>query len=101
MLATLAPGVGRSGGPLRADVLANAGIFAVFFLHGMGLSTEKLRAGVARWKLHVVVQVLTFMVFPLLWLVLRAAVGDAIPPTSCSASSTSARSPRRSPRRWR
>jgi sodium/bile acid cotransporter 7 len=80
VLATLAPGIGRSGGPLRADLVANAGIFAVFFLHGVGLSTEKLRSGLARWKLHVVVQTFTFVVFPLLWLGLRAAAGDAIPP---------------------
>jgi sodium/bile acid cotransporter 7 len=56
------------------------GIFAVFFLHGVGLSTEKLKAGMSRWKLHAVVQVFTFVVFPLLWLVLRATAGDLVPP---------------------
>jgi sodium/bile acid cotransporter 7 len=80
ILASVAPGIGRSGGPLRADALADVGIFVVFFLHGVGLSTEKLRAGVSRWKLHALVQTFTFVVFPLLWLVLRAAVGDLVPP---------------------
>jgi sodium/bile acid cotransporter 7 len=79
-LASLAPAIGRSGGPLRADAVADAGIFAVFFLHGIGLSTEKLRSGISRWRLHAVVQVFTFAVFPLLFVLLRAAVGDAIPP---------------------
>jgi solute carrier family 10 (sodium/bile acid cotransporter), member 7 len=79
-LATLAPEIGRSGGALRADLAADVGIFAVFFLHGIGLSTEKLKAGVSRWRLHATVQVFTFCVFPLLWLAFRAALGRAIPP---------------------
>ena len=68
-----------AGHPAHANVVADVGIFAVFFLHGVGLSTEKLRAGMSRWKLHVVVQAFTFVVFPLLWLVLRVAAGDLIP----------------------
>jgi sodium/bile acid cotransporter 7 len=80
LLASLAPGVGRSGGPLRADKLADVGIFAVFFLHGLGLSTERLVAGLSRWKLHLTVQTFTFCVFPLLWLVFRALAGGVVPP---------------------
>ncbi|HET7754966.1 MAG TPA: bile acid:sodium symporter family protein [Anaeromyxobacteraceae bacterium] len=80
VLATIAPGIGRSGGPLRADVLGDVGIFAVFFLHGIGLSTEKLKEGVSRWRLHLVVQAFTFIVFPLLWLAFRAAAGGLVPP---------------------
>ena len=78
-LATLASELGRSGGTLHADVAGNVGIFAVFFLHGIGLSTEKLRAGLARWKLHATVQVFTFCVFPVLWLAFRAALHGSIP----------------------
>jgi sodium/bile acid cotransporter 7 len=80
VLATLAPEIGRSGGPLRADVAANVGIFSVFFLHGVGLSTERLRAGVTRWKLHLLVQAFTFGVFPLLFLGFRAAARGVVPP---------------------
>jgi sodium/bile acid cotransporter 7 len=80
VLASIAPEIGRSGGPLRADILANVGIFAVFFLHGIGLSTDKLRAGLSRWKLHLLVQAFTFVVFPLLFLVFRAALGGHLPP---------------------
>lgn len=80
VLATIAPGVGRSGGPLHGEVVANAGIFVVFFLHGADLSIERLRAGVSRWRLHVLVQTFTFGVFPLLWVPLRLAAGRAVPP---------------------
>jgi solute carrier family 10 (sodium/bile acid cotransporter), member 7 len=79
-LATLASDLGRSGGPLHADVAGDVGIFAVFFLHGIGLSTEKLRAGFSRWKLHATIQVFTFFVFPLLWLAFRAGVRSWMPP---------------------
>jgi sodium/bile acid cotransporter 7 len=79
-LATLTPELGRSGGPLHADVAADVGIFVVFLLHGIGLSTARLRAGVSRWRLHVTVQTFTFVVFPLLWLPFRAAAGGIVPP---------------------
>jgi solute carrier family 10 (sodium/bile acid cotransporter), member 7 len=78
-LASVAPGSGRGSGPLRADAVANAGIFVVFFLHGVALSTERLRAGLSSWRLHLVVQGFTFGVFPLLFLLLRAAFGRWIP----------------------
>jgi sodium/bile acid cotransporter 7 len=79
-LAALFPGVGRSGGPLHMDVVADAGIFLVFLLHGLGLSPQAMRAGVSRWRLHVLVQLSTFALFPLLWLALTAAAGPWLPP---------------------
>lgn len=79
-LATVSPELGRSGGPLHADLVTDAGIFAVFLLHGIGLSPERLRAGAARWRLHLFIQTFTFVVFPLLGLALRAAVGARLPP---------------------
>jgi solute carrier family 10 (sodium/bile acid cotransporter), member 7 len=78
-LATVAPDLGRSGGPLRADHLAYVGVVAVFFLNGVGLSTERLLHGLSRWRLHVVVQAFTFVVFPLLWLAFRGVAGGVVP----------------------
>lgn len=79
-LATLAPELGRSGGPLRADRVAEVGIFAVFFLHGVGLTPDKLRAGAGRWKVHVFVQAFTFLVFPLLGALLGLVARPLVPP---------------------
>ncbi len=79
VLAALFPGVGRTGGPLHAEVLADVGIFLVFFLHGLGLSTERMKAGLTRWRLHLLVQAFTFGVFPLLWLLLDALAGRWLP----------------------
>ncbi len=78
-LATLFPEVGRTGGTIHADQLSDYGIFAVFFFHGLGLSTEQMWSGMSRWKLHLVVQLLTFGLFPLLWLGLNATLGGLIP----------------------
>lgn len=80
VLASLVPDLGRSGGLLHVDALADYGIAAVFFLHGMGIPSEKLRAGLARWPLHIMVQSYTFLVFPLLGLVLHFTVGHWLPP---------------------
>ena len=69
-LASAFPEVGRSGGPAHGDVLADAGIFWIFLVHGIALSPGHVRAGVARWQLHVFVQLTTFAVFPLAGLLL-------------------------------
>jgi sodium/bile acid cotransporter 7 len=44
-VASVAPHVGRSGGLLRLDAVADWGVVAVFFLHGVGLSTDAASAG--------------------------------------------------------
>ncbi|WP_243366480.1 bile acid:sodium symporter family protein [Fundidesulfovibrio soli] len=80
VLATLFPWIGKTGGAIHADKLADWGICSVFLLHGLGLSTEKMWAGMSRWKLHLTVQLMTFAMFPLLWLALDAAFGTLLPP---------------------
>ncbi|NOK03365.1 MULTISPECIES: bile acid:sodium symporter family protein [Myxococcus] len=79
ILAALFPEFGASGGPMHADVVADVGIFAVFLLHGLGLPAAQLRAGVVTWRVHVVVQAFTFVVFPLLWWLGDVLVGRWMP----------------------
>lgn len=78
--ASVAPDLGRSGGLLRIDRISDWGIFAIFFLHGISLSTEKLKQGLARWPVHMVVQVFTFVVFPLVGVALTLTAGRWMPP---------------------
>lgn len=73
VVASIAPDLARSGGVLHIDSLSDWGIFVIFFLHGVGLSTERLKQGLARWPVHLVVQVFTFVVFPIIGVIL--AVG--------------------------
>lgn len=79
ILASLFPGFGAAGGAMHADVVSDAGIFAVFLLHGLALSTRSLRQGMARWKLHLLVQTLTFVAFPLLFIPFKAVFGGIVP----------------------
>ena len=57
------------------DRVAGWGVFAIFFLHGIGLSTEKLRQGLARWPVHLIVQLFTFVIFPAVWVAVNATLG--------------------------
>jgi sodium/bile acid cotransporter 7 len=68
VLAFVWPKPGAHGGFLHPDVINKVGIALVFFLNGMGLSMASLREGVSRWRVHLLVQISTFLVFPLLGL---------------------------------
>ena len=70
VLACLFPLAGSSHGPLHLGRLTQLGIALVFFLHGSELSAAALRAGAANWRLHLFVQLSTYVLFPLLGLVL-------------------------------
>jgi sodium/bile acid cotransporter 7 len=66
LVASLLPARGAAA-PLF-DALADAGIVLLFFLHGAKLSREAIVAGAGHWRLHLVVLLATFALFPLLGL---------------------------------
>lgn len=80
LLASVAPQWGRTGGWLHIERYTDAGIFALFFLHGINISTESLRQGASRWPLHLLIQSCTYLFFPLWWLALRVSVGRWVSP---------------------
>jgi len=65
LLAFLWPEPGATGGPLRIEWVTSYGIAMVFFLYGLTLAPERMRAGFMRWPVHVVVQLCTFVLFPI------------------------------------
>ena len=68
------PEPGARGGFLQPELLTKAGIALVFFLNGMGLSLASLRDGALRWRVHLLIQLATFLIFPVLgWLLLQVA----------------------------
>lgn len=79
ILACLFPTPGAKGGFLHPEILVKVGVALIFFLHGVALSFDKLKAGTLRWPLHLIVQLGTFLVFPLLGLVLLAVFGRFLP----------------------
>ncbi len=72
-LAWLFPEPGAHGGWMHPEVLTKAGVALIFFLHGVSLSFAAMRQGAMNWKLHLVVQVSVFVLFPLLGLLLLPA----------------------------
>ena len=42
------------------------GISGIFFFYGLKLSPEKMKEGLSNWKLHILVQLCTFILFPLI-----------------------------------
>ncbi len=80
VLAWAVPGPGAHGGWLHPEALAKAGVAVVFFLHGVGLSSGALRAGVLNWRLHALVQTVTSLVFPLIGFGLSAALDGHVVP---------------------
>ncbi|SEL44222.1 solute carrier family 10 (sodium/bile acid cotransporter), member 7 [Roseateles sp. YR242] len=67
LLASILPDLGRSGGWLRLEIVSNWGVALVFFLTGLGLSAAALRDGALKWRVHLLVQLSTYLLFPLLW----------------------------------
>jgi len=75
-LAFLWPAPGAKGGFLYPELLNKIGIALVFFLNGLGLSLASLKDGALRWKVHLLIQSSTFLIFPVLgWLLLKASGG--------------------------
>jgi SBF-like CPA transporter family (DUF4137)/Chorismate mutase type II len=50
-----------------------------FFLHGANLSREALKSGASNWRLHLFVQASTFILFPLLGLLIFKRSGGLLP----------------------
>ncbi|RYY19698.1 MAG: bile acid:sodium symporter, partial [Chitinophagaceae bacterium] len=50
---------------------AGYGVSLIFFFYGLRLDPAKLKAGLRHWKLHLVVQLSTFVLFPLIILSTR------------------------------
>jgi len=63
-LASLVPA--RGGAATVADWATNAAVALLFFLHGAQLSPQAALAGARHWRLHAVVLLSTFTLFPLI-----------------------------------
>jgi sodium/bile acid cotransporter 7 len=79
ILASLFPRFGATGGTMHADIASNAGIFMIFLFHGMDISPQAMKNGLARWKLHLTVQTTTFVIFPLLFFAFKYAFSGIVP----------------------
>lgn len=78
VLAWAFPEPGASGGWMQPELVTKAGVALIFFLHGLTLSFAALRAGALNWRLHLLVQSCTFVLFPLIGLGLNGALSGRI-----------------------
>lgn len=77
ILAYYFPEPGLMQEPISLEEIANYGVSGIFFFYGLKLSTDKLKQGLANWKMHIVIQLTTFLLFPLLALMLKPLFADS------------------------
>jgi sodium/bile acid cotransporter 7 len=62
------------------EIITTAAIALLFFFHGAKLSREAVIAGATHWRLHLTVLACTFVMFPLLGLILQPVLQPLITP---------------------
>jgi len=77
-LASLLPASGAVGAFFEKATVAVVAL--LFFMHGAKLSREAVIAGIGHWRLHLLVVASTFMLFPVLGLVLRPVLQPLVTP---------------------
>ncbi|NEV94722.1 bile acid:sodium symporter [Psychroflexus sp. YR1-1] len=60
------PMFGEEEHGIPLDRIASIGISLIFFFYGLKLSLRQLVSGLKNWKLHLLIQLSTFLIFPLL-----------------------------------
>ena len=76
-LAWIRPSIGVGEGPFSLERIAVYGVSVIFFFYGLSLDPQKLKAGLSNWRMHVIVQCTTFIVFPLLALCFKPLFNSA------------------------
>ena len=71
ILAYLFPNIGTITKPVDIQKLTGYGITIIFFFYGLKLSPKKFTQGLGNWKMHVIIQLATFILFPILLICLK------------------------------
>jgi solute carrier family 10 (sodium/bile acid cotransporter), member 7 len=71
----------RGAAALVVDHLTDFAIALLFLLHGAKLSREAVMAAASHWRLHVLVLLITFVVFPLFGLAFKPLLSPLVTPT--------------------
>ena len=69
IIATLLPAHGQ--GEVVVDWSSKLAIGLLFFLHGARLSRQAIYQGIMHWRIHIVIFGITFVVFPLIGILLK------------------------------
>lgn len=71
VLGRFIPEPGLASGIFTLKTFAEAGISAIFLLYGLSLSLPVLWKGLVHWRLHLIIQATTFLIFPAIVLTLK------------------------------
>ncbi|WP_153800347.1 bile acid:sodium symporter family protein [Foetidibacter luteolus] len=71
LLAWLVPYPGTKQSPFHLDEIAGVGVSIIFLLYGIQLGPEKLKSGLTNMRLHLLVHLSTFVLFPLVIILLK------------------------------
>ncbi len=70
-LAYVYPEAGITTKPISLDQIGTYGLSVIFFFYGLKLKPRQLLAQLSNWKMHLVIQLSTFVLFPIVALLLR------------------------------
>src|SRR5690606_5088234 len=76
LLSLLFPEWGMEESMFPFDAVTYYGVAVIFFFYGIKLSPESLKLGLSNWKLHLLIQATTFVIFPVLILLLYVSFGE-------------------------
>ncbi|WP_304142384.1 bile acid:sodium symporter family protein [Mesoflavibacter zeaxanthinifaciens] len=60
------PDLGKGESAQVLNTLSSIGISLIFFFYGLKLSPQQIKIGLKNWKLHLLIQATTFILFPLI-----------------------------------
>ena len=66
LVAKLFPQPANYEGPITLDLICEIGIVLVFLFYGIKINPNRLKEDLGNWKLHLLVQFSTFVLFPLI-----------------------------------
>ncbi|MCH4554061.1 bile acid:sodium symporter family protein [Aestuariibaculum lutulentum] len=73
-LAYFFPQLGSKDSNVPLDLIGSIGISLIFFFYGLKLSPEKIKHGLKNWKLHILIQLTTFLLFPILIILFKGFI---------------------------
>ncbi|MCO6161634.1 bile acid:sodium symporter family protein [Flavobacterium sp. NRK F7] len=71
LLAYFFPQFGSKNSPIPLSLIGSIGVALIFFFYGLKLHPDKIKRGLKNWKLHLLVQLSTFLLFPIIVLVVK------------------------------
>lgn len=77
ILAAIFPSIGSSDSILPISLITSLGVACIFFFYGLKLKTQEIVSGLSNWKLHLLTQSITFLLFPFLLLFIYPFIPEA------------------------